>query len=341
MKRFNKLISVILCIAILASSLIISGAVSASASTEAPTAIDINYGETYTFNFDNVIEYKANTDSATDADGNVFYPWRSEDDKATAKKATITYGGEEISALELSASGNGMYIPTDENGQPFVIEPNATYRVVVTSYALALGPWKQFFLGGGIYEANKPEYSNGGSKTFPESIAWNNATYDMTATYPLYRTGAGQYAGDTAVYFPGYRQQKDAVFYFNTGDYDPQNGLITALASDGEYYKFSNYFGIYFNAGSVATDDYTGNQVIYYDSVSITKTAGMEIGESYTFDFDDIDDDDDDDDVDIYDDISYVERSSSKAVAYKSNNKTLATIQKSNNYLYYEDVSLY
>ncbi len=285
MKRYKKLTSVILCVALLASSIIVSGALPTSAAGENAVANTIGYGETYTFDFDNVIEYKANTDSATDADGNVFYPWRSADDNATAKKATITYGGEEISALELSASGNGMYIPTDENGQPLVLEPNATYRVQVTSYALALGPWKQFFLGGGIYEANKPEYSNGGSKTFPESIAWNNATYDMTALYPLYRTGAGQYAGETAVYFPNYRQQKDAVFYFNTGDYDPKNGLITALASDGECYKFANYFGVFFNAGSVATDDYTGNQVIYYDSISITKTAGMEVGESYTFDF--------------------------------------------------------
>ena len=171
MKRFNKFTSVILCIAMVISIIIIDGVISTVAKDENVVANTIGYGETYTFDFDKVIEYKANSDSSTDGDGNVFYPNRSADPNASAKQTTITYGGKEISALELSASGNMMYIPTDENGQPLVLEPNATYRVQVTSYALSLDAWNQAFFGVGAYEAYKPSYTDVPSRVFPDSTA--------------------------------------------------------------------------------------------------------------------------------------------------------------------------
>ena len=59
------------------------------------------------------------------------------------------------------------------------------------------------------------------------------------------------------------------------------------------------------------------------------------------WDEDEWDDDwDDDDDDEIYDNIKYVTRTTSYAKAYKNNSTLLATIKKSSNYLYYEDIKL-
>lgn len=288
MKRFNKFTSVILCIALLASILIISGVAPTSATDQNAAANTIGYGETYTFDFDKVIEYKANFDSSTDGDGNVFYPNRSADPNASAKQTTITYGGKEISALELSASGNMMYIPTDENGQPLVLEPNATYRVQVTSYALSLGAWKQAFFGVGAYEAYKPTYTDVPSRVFPDSTAFNKATTDIEALYPIYRSVSHQYADSSDKYWPSYRKVSEAL-YFNTGDYDAENGRFYLTATDGKSYGFCDYFCMLLCAGKVnyngTNGTYQGNTTLYVDSISVTKTAGMAVGESYTFDF--------------------------------------------------------
>ncbi|MBQ9770076.1 MAG: hypothetical protein IJW27_07720, partial [Clostridia bacterium] len=198
-KSTKHVIAIILSIAVLTSSLVFSGAVTALDSDKNLTAIDINYGETYTFNFDDVIEYGVNADSSADAEGNVFYPWRSEDESATAKPATITYGGNEISALELSSSGKAMYIPTAENGLPLLIDPNASYKVDVVSYVKAMSSASGIYAGGGIYEACKAAYSDGGDKTFAESVLWNKASTDLTAAYPIFSTDTA-YSSDTDVY---------------------------------------------------------------------------------------------------------------------------------------------
>lgn len=67
----------------------------------------------------------------------------------------------------------------------------------------------------------------------------------------------------------------------------------------------------------------------------------QELLEENGYDRYDFDGDVDDDDDDIFiENISYVERSSSKAVAYQSNGTKLATITKQNNYLYYDGSKL-
>jgi len=282
----KHVIAIILSIAILTSSLVFSGAVTALDSDKNLTAIDINYGETYTFNFDDVIEYGVNADSSADAEGNVFYPWRSEDESATVKPATITYGGNEISALELSSSGKAMYIPTAENGLPLLIDPNASYKVDVVSYVKAMSGASGIYAGGGIYEACKAAYSDGGDKTFAESVLWNKASTDLTAAYPIFSTDTA-YSSDTDVYAEAYAEN-NTTLYFSTGDFDVANGVFKLTASNGKNYSFSNYFGIYLDLSAVVLDEYSGNSVIYIDSISVTKTAGMDIGETYTFDFDSV-----------------------------------------------------
>ncbi|MEE0928357.1 MAG: metallophosphoesterase [Acutalibacteraceae bacterium] len=287
MKKLSKrILAITLCLALLASTVILGGAATVSEEKAGLTSIDLDYGETYTFDFSEVKEYKANTDSVT-VDGGTIYPLRSKDSTATAKQATITVGEDQISALELSANNVGMYIPTDKDGIPLAIEPNSTYKVVVSSYRKALVAWGQIFFGGGIYQANLPEFT-GHTETlkFPDSIAWGNSANDLPAYYPVYRTKSHQYAGNTAVYNPEYNILLDSVLYFNTGDYDANKGVIELLGSDGEVYDFATYFGMSLSFGNVNTGGYKGDSVIYIDSISVTKTAGMDIGESYTFDFD-------------------------------------------------------
>ncbi len=288
MKRFNKLFAVTLSIAVFASALFVGGVMQAdltvSGETEAVgNAIDLDYGETYTFGFDSVPEYTVNTTPSADGQGNVFYPWRSGDGDATAGPATITYGGKEITALELSSSYDSMYIPTDENGLPLVIEPNSSYKVNIVSYAKAISDEGQIFMGGGIYESCSSAYSDGGTKTFPDSIAYNNSTYDMKALYPIFRTASHQYSGSSA-YWEDYRERSETL-YFSTGDFDVENGSFEMVASDGETYKFGSYFGIFCSFRAMTLSEYAGESVLYIDSISVTKTAGMENGESYTFDF--------------------------------------------------------
>ncbi len=283
-KNFKRFTAIVLSVAVLVSVLVFTGA--SIEEKETVAAIDLAYGDTYTFGFDNITEYKANTDSATDAEGNLFYPWRSADGNATAKYAAITYGEQEISALELSSSGKAMYIPTDEKGQPLLIDPNASYKVDITSYVKAMGQSAGIYAGGGIYEAHKAAYSDGGEKTFSGSVLWNNASTDLTAAYPVFSTNTA-YTSDVDVYAEDYTEN-NVTLYFNTGDFDAKDGSFKLKASDGKNYSFSNYFGIYLDLAAVTMDEYSGNSLIYIDSISVTKTAGMDIGESYTFDFDSV-----------------------------------------------------
>lgn len=75
-----------------------------------------------------------------------------------------------------------------------------------------------------------------------------------------------------------------------------------------------------------------------YDLEDLIEDYGYD---EYEFDPDDRDDDDDDDDdIIIEDDIDSVKNSTSKSVAYRKTNKVVATLEKSNNYLYWEDEKL-
>lgn len=134
--------------------------------------------------------------------------------------------------------------------------------------------------------------------------------------------------------FVGYSEGYQVVRYDNNG----KIGLTP-------YDKWSKTYWISLNY-EIMSFEKDENGFIEYIVTSGTKYNLQDLIEQYDYDeydFDgDIDDDDDDDDdeAEIYDNISYVERSNSKAVAYKSNDKELATIKKSNNYLYYEDLKL-
>ena len=302
MEKFKKLIAVVLSVAILASTLVISGVV-ASAETESADYTDIEselLSETFVFDFDKVKEFKVNTDYAIDEEGNAFYPLHSASDKTTVKQKNFTVDGETITTAEISAGGKTVFIPTDENGQPFIIEPNTFYTVKVNVYTMAATGHGQFFMGGGTLASNEQACKTSAmDKNF---YLWEEGKDKYTYTTgwnPFYRcTGIG-WASDPR-YFPEVKFET-RTNTFRTLDFSTTGGMFeqstynavkvddttTNYVSNEKYYDFGKYFGIFFSAGNVSVDGYNGNATYYIDSIEITanRSRTFEVGESYTFNF--------------------------------------------------------
>ncbi|MBQ9769916.1 MAG: hypothetical protein IJW27_06895, partial [Clostridia bacterium] len=160
--KFNKFLSVFLSIAITASAIIVATASDKSISVSAEsgkTVGKLSVGESYTFNFNEgeVIETLVNKTTSLDADGNSFIPFMGSNKNGnsdTATQANIDTDGDGVadkSTLKYSVKGpHSLYIPTDKNGTPLVVEPNATYKVSMKVYVEAKAGWGQFFAGGGV-----------------------------------------------------------------------------------------------------------------------------------------------------------------------------------------------
>ncbi len=299
-KQLNRIFAVVLSIAILASTLIIGGAVTTpvtAAETASGTGTDPDntktgfmLGETHTFDFNDegdVKSYTANTDYSVDEDGTVFYPLHSVNDTTKVEQETfINADGEEVTAAAITGKRTTHYIPTDSNGLPFEIEPNASYKVDVVMYVRAAYASGQAFFGGGMFQSDKAEFNPDTSITFDSSIAYNNAALDLDSADPVYRTSSLGHQS-ASVYYETPKKY-ESTLYFSTGDFDLQNGVFYLMGSDGSYYSFGNYFGIYLSISrnDIVIDDVNyGPACFLFDSISITKTAGMDIGDSFTFDF--------------------------------------------------------
>lgn len=264
--KFNKFLSVFLSVAITASAIIVASASDKSISVSAEsgkTVGKLSVGESYTFNFNEgeVIKTLVNKTTSLDADGNSFIPFMGSNKNGnsdTATQANIDTDGDGVadkSTLKYSVKGpHSLYIPTDKNGTPLVVEPNATYKVSMKVYVEAKAGWGQFFAGGGV--------NNHGTMT-------NRSTgmiYDVPAVY-----NGGELS---------YRSESRT---FTTNDFRTECGKFMV---DGVEYK--NYFYIYSSMTSAKFDGTNDTpSVVYIDSVTITKIKDTTpVGETTTFEFD-------------------------------------------------------
>ncbi len=206
--------------------------------TKAP--IDVGY--TKTFEFDTV-----KTSASTDAQGNTFTPFMSQHGQGTdsATQADLDLDGDgevETSTLKLSLTGwNSVYIPTNENGLPFVIEPNTTYTVSIKAYIEAKSSYGQFFIGGGV----KSQYARAGYQS-------GGMIYDNGM---VYNGGA----------LSALRTEKST---FTTGDYTVNGSTFNLDGTD-----YLNYLYIYTGIYSEKFDgENNAPSVVYIDSITVTKT---------------------------------------------------------------------
>jgi hypothetical protein len=125
-------------------------------------------------------------------------------------------------------------------------------------------------------------------------------------------------------------------------------GYLTILYDmDGTMYciPYDDWDEAYPISFNEAISYYTKDDDGFIETITTTrKTYNLEdLIEEYGYDdyeFDGDYDDDDDDDDEIDSDIDSVKNSTSKAVAYRNSSKVVATLEKSNNYLYWEDEKL-
>ena len=302
-KQFKRFLAVALSVAILMSSLLVGGVMAtdeAAKTTADYTDIESGYlSETFVFDFDKVKEFEVNKDYAVDEEGNAFYPLHSASNKTTVKQKNFTVDGETVTTAEISAGGKTLFIPTDENGQPFIIEPNTFYTVKFNVYTMAASGHGQFFMGGGTLASNEQACKTSAmDKNF---YLWEEGKNKFTYTSgwnPFYRCVSYGWAS-TPRYFPEVKFASDTRT-FRTLDFATEGGMFEqstykntgtsdapVYVSNEEYYDFGKYFGIYFAAGNVSVDGYNGNATYYIDSIEITanRSRTLEVGESYTFNF--------------------------------------------------------
>lgn len=156
-KMMKKALAITLSLALLASTILVGGIFAASA-TSALTGTTMP--STYTFDFDNVTSYEvldyANPGEAgqsTDQYGKKFYVLTGHADNDTINVAgnTVEYNGETVSTVRIANLKRSLnrYIPTDEYGYPYLMEPNSTYKVTITYYDECLLVSDRIFAGFG------------------------------------------------------------------------------------------------------------------------------------------------------------------------------------------------
>ncbi len=259
-----------------------------------------NVSDSYTFDFNagDMPLLSAGTPSV-DSEGNTFYPIRAQKE-TTVVQEDITVvdakgNASVVSTVSFSSSGHGMFIPVDKNGIPFELEPNSTYSVKVVTYAKRVGTWGQLFFGGGVLDANKSTYTNGGTVTFSDSTG-NGNPQNYAANYPIFRTGSHNYSETAGLYtssangtikvryFTDYDLRNNVGQYgtgtltFKTGDYNEENGCFELVGSDGNAYTFGAYFAVYLSGSTV--NCYNGGTLVNsgpvsfnIDNITITKIA--------------------------------------------------------------------
>lgn len=308
-KITDKLVAIILCFAVLLSTVIIGGVMTATMADDSATVTNLPdnapkseyLSKSYVFDFDEVWEYGDSKDYGVDKEGNVFYPLRSKNNGATAKQKNFVVDGKTVTTVELSTNSATQFIPTDENGQPFIIEPNTRYDIKITYYNMASNPHGQFWAGGGMLNANVAKVSSVHDKNFliyEEQKRADNKPVDVLTTgwNPYYRS-YGENWSDKHRYNPNPKFITVSK-YFLTKDHAEQGGMFynstyeDASTPNDDSYGFGQYLGFYFSASNVSYDDgngttYSGNNVYYIDKIEIIEksTRVLEVGESYTFNF--------------------------------------------------------
>lgn len=219
---------------------------------------------------------------ATDADGNEFVPFVYHsyyaDERTTSKTELVTLtdgNGEEKTLLDIKSTSkeNGKFVNsinlilTDENGKPFVIENNATYKVEYKLYAKNLSSWRNLNFGRGgirsfVKNGNLDEID--GNTTAEMKIPYTSKNYDYNNSPSNFeeRTNAGGWYlpnGTTRVNLTyntafavenWYDKPMSGTLMFSTDEYDIENNTFSIIADDGvTQLTFNNYFAMHIAIG--------------------------------------------------------------------------------------------
>lgn len=234
----------------------------------------------YSFAAGSVKEFAVNSGSSTDSNGNVFYPLHSSGTDTTVSTEKITVitdqGSQEMDSLQIRATGEMHYIPTDENGKPYELDPNSVYSVRVSGYVKSAATWSQLFFGGGVLDPYTKEYTRYPSGNFPGSQNGNEAA--MSAQFPIYRTSSFGYQDKVGLYtssangayhvryFEDYNttvnkgQFFSGSYTFSTGDFElDEKGFQAVNSTNQQEYLFGNYFTIMCSGGKF--NAYNGSEL--------------------------------------------------------------------------------
>lgn len=152
----KKLLSIILVIALVLSMSILPSGITASAETKLPenAFYDFTSADSTAFEMGK---------ASTDALGNEFYAFNycqgNIEAHAKYELTEIQVGSKNVSGLKIQGykdptnsniwADGIQIIPTDENGQPFITEPNAKYKVEIKWYYNFLPAHLNYYIGAG------------------------------------------------------------------------------------------------------------------------------------------------------------------------------------------------
>lgn len=213
-KFFKKALSVTLSVTLLMSTILVGGMFSFSASA----ATDLSGTKmpvTYTFDFEqgSINDYDnpeigeaykdvAGTDkveilygTSVDQFGNTFYPLRTlwnQDAHAIQKDIAVTTvdgGSATRGTLEIdnTAADYLMYIPTDAEGYPYLIEPNTNYKVTLKVFFQQGDGTASVFVGGGAIHPTSPRIFTRGVYGLYDGTAGVINPSVCQAMVPIYR----------------------------------------------------------------------------------------------------------------------------------------------------------
>lgn len=244
---------------------------------------------TYTFDFDSVPEITTTASThgsySTDQYGNQFHPATlyegGEVATHTVSKETINYNGEDLSTLKVYSSSNREFriIPVDENGKPYIVEPNTTYTVSVKYYNKQNKGYGGFFVGGGA--TNIAGHATTGNwcwlTSFTTRMTINGVVTNVTGKRPMFP------AYSSSVHDTAWRDRDGSAevsfetktMTFSTEDFTATNGKFTygSFSDTGAYFVL--YMGpyTYWQNSTQDTSNKQGPYEYYFDYITITKSV--------------------------------------------------------------------
>lgn len=217
-----------------------------------------------------------------DIDGNEFYPFSYHsyyaNETTTCKTELVTLtdaNNEEHTLLDIksqSTETGGKFVsevvivPTDKEGNPFVIDNNSTYKVEYKFYAKNLSEWRNLNFGRGpihSYNFNGNETVVHGNTTAEIKYPYTsmNYEYDSTGKFEERTSKTGWYLpnGTNRVnitynnkYYAEnwYDKPITGTLIFETDEYDVVGNKFSITANDGSTkLTFDNYFAMYLSIG--------------------------------------------------------------------------------------------
>lgn len=246
-------------------------------------------------------------EAQVDSEGNEFYPFSYHsyyaDERTTCKTELVTLtdnNNEEKTLLDIKSQSteNGKFVsevvlvPTDKEGNPFVIDNNSKYKVEYKFYVKNVVEWRNLGFGRGpihSYTVNGKETLVSGNTTSTIEIPYNsmNYQYDSTGKFEerTSKTGWLLPNGTNRVNITynnkytaenWYDKPLTGSLMFETDEYDVVGNKFDIIANDGtSVLTFDNYFAIYLSIGySVDVP-----AEVLFDYVKVTKVI-----ENVTFD---------------------------------------------------------